>query len=183
MSAQERPSLTVDVTGAQVGVDRSLPDVRDHGVRSGTVGRQALVVPTGEAIRFNLSSVDVIHSFWIPELDFKRDAIPGATESVTLSFARAGVFPGQCAEFCGLRHADMVFTVHAVSPAQFRAWAAGRRQREPGVSVGDATATIAVPDPRAGSGRATSTDHKRIGLNLGIAALAFFLRRAACSRC
>ena len=122
VSAQERPSLTVDVTGAQWEWTFYYPG---YGItaRSGTVGRQALVVPTGEAIRFNLSSVDVIHSFWIPELDFKRDAIPGATESVTLSFARAGVFPGQCAEFCGLRHADMVFTVHAVSPAQFRAWA------------------------------------------------------------
>ncbi len=130
VSAQQRPGLTVDVTGAQWEWTFYYPG---YGItaRSGTVGRQALVVPTGEAIRFNLSSVDVIHSFWVPELDFKRDAIPGATESVTLSFARAGVFRGQCAEFCGLRHADMVFTVHAVSPAVFRAWAAGGGRRSP----------------------------------------------------
>jgi cytochrome c oxidase subunit 2 len=65
----------------------------------------------------------VIHSLWIPELRFKRALIPGATENVTLTFTRAGTFPGQCAEFCGLRHADMVFTVRALSPGAFADWA------------------------------------------------------------
>ena len=45
--------------------------------RSGTVGRQPLVVPTGEAVRFNLTSTDVIHGFWVPEVRFKRDVLPG----------------------------------------------------------------------------------------------------------
>jgi len=71
----------------------------------------------------HLSTIDVIHAFWIPQLRYKRDLIPGTTESATLLFDRAGSFPGQCAEFCGLRHADMVFTVRAVNPAQFTAWA------------------------------------------------------------
>ena len=98
---------------------------RDYGItqRSGTVGRQPLVVPTGEAVRFNLTTVDVIHAFWVPEVRFKRDLIPGATQSVTLVFPDAGTFQGQCAEFCGLRHADMLFTVRAVAPATFAAWA------------------------------------------------------------
>ncbi len=125
VSARERPSLTIDVTGAKWEWQFALP-AYGFGVRSGTVGRQELVVPTDEAIRFNLVSVDVIHSFWIPALRYKRDLIPGATESVTLMFPTAGVFAGQCAEFCGLRHADMVFTVHAVSRAQFEAWAQSR---------------------------------------------------------
>jgi cytochrome c oxidase subunit 2 len=125
VSARERPSLTIDVTGAKWEWQFALPTY-GFSVRSGTVGRQQLVVPTGEAIRFNLVSVDVIHSFWIPALRYKRDLIPGATESVTLMFPTAGAFAGQCAEFCGLRHADMVFTVHAVSPAQFEAWAHSR---------------------------------------------------------
>jgi cytochrome c oxidase subunit II len=122
---RERPSLTIDVTGAKWEWQFSYP-AYGFSVRSGTVGRQPLVVPTNEAIRFNLASADVIHAFWVPELRFKRDLIPGATETVTLDFDHAGVFPGQCAEFCGLRHADMVFDVHAVSPAQFTAWAASR---------------------------------------------------------
>ena len=82
-------------------------------------------MPAGEAVRFNLTSVDVIHSFWIPALRYKHDAIPGSTQVITLLFSR-GVFPGQCAEFCGLRHADMIFTAHAVSRAAFTAWAQSR---------------------------------------------------------
>jgi cytochrome c oxidase subunit 2 len=122
VSARERPSVTVDVTGSKWEWTFRY---RDYGItrRSGTIGRQLLVVPTGQAVRFNLSTVDVIHAFWVPEVRFKRDLIPGATESVTLVFPDAGTFQGQCAEFCGLRHADMLFSVRAVAPAAFAAWA------------------------------------------------------------
>lgn len=91
-------------------------------MRSGTVGRQVLVVPAGAAVRFRLISTDVIHSFWVPALRYKHDLIPGSTQIATLTFP-AGAFAGQCAEFCGLRHADMVLTVHAVNAAAFTAWA------------------------------------------------------------
>ncbi|HUO69054.1 MAG TPA: cytochrome c oxidase subunit II [Gammaproteobacteria bacterium] len=122
MAAHERASLTIDVLAAKWEWQFSYPAF-GFSVRSGAVGRQPLVVPTGEAIRFNLSSADVIHAFSIPEERYKRDLIPGSTQRITLTFSRAGVFPGQCAEFCGLRHADMVFTVRAVTPQQFTAWA------------------------------------------------------------
>jgi cytochrome c oxidase subunit 2 len=125
VSARERPSLTVDVTAAKWEWEFRYPR---YGivVRSGDVGRQPLVLPVGEAIRFNLASQDVIHAFWVPELDFKRDLIPGATETVTLTFTRAGTFPGQCAEFCGLRHPEMLFDVRALAPAAFARWARSR---------------------------------------------------------
>jgi cytochrome c oxidase subunit II len=122
VSAHERPAVTVDVTGSKWEWTFRYPAYRIT-VRSGTVGRQPLVVPTGQAIRFNLATVDVIHAFWVPEVRFKRDLIPGATESVTLTFATAGAFQGQCAEFCGLRHADMVFDVRVVSASAFARWA------------------------------------------------------------
>jgi cytochrome c oxidase subunit II len=122
VASAETPRLVVDVTGAQWEWRFDYP-AYDITRRSGTVGHQSLVVPTNEAIRFDLTSQDVIHSFWIPELDFKRDLFPGNVQRVTLTFARPGTFPGQCAEFCGLRHADMVFTVRAVSPPVFAAWA------------------------------------------------------------
>jgi cytochrome c oxidase subunit II len=96
--------------------------------RSGTVGRQPLVVPAGVPVRFNLTSLDVIHSFWIPALRYKHDAIPGSTQVITLSFGR-GVFPGQCAEFCGVRHSDMLFTAYAVSPSAFTTWARSKGRR------------------------------------------------------
>jgi cytochrome c oxidase subunit 2 len=122
VAARESPSLTVDVTGAKWEWEFRYPR---FGIiaRSGTVGRQPLVVPANQAIRFNLASQDVIHSFWVPTLDFKRDLIPGATEQVTLTFTHTGLFPGQCAEFCGLRHPDMVFNVRVVSASSFAAWA------------------------------------------------------------
>jgi len=123
VSAREHPSLTIDVTGAKWEWQFYYPAYRIN-LHSGTVGRQPLVVPTNETIRFNLTSADVIHAFWVPELRFKRDLTPGSTQQVNLVFTHAGAFPGQCAEFCGLRHSDMVLSVHAVGAAQFRAWAA-----------------------------------------------------------
>jgi cytochrome c oxidase subunit 2 len=126
---QERPVVVVDVTGSKWEWTFFYPA---YGItaRSGTVGRQPLVVPVGEAIRFKLRSLDVIHAFWIPALDYKHDAIPGSTQVITLTFSKPGMFRGACAEFCGLRHADMVFNARAVTPAQFAAWAsAGGRSR------------------------------------------------------
>jgi cytochrome c oxidase subunit 2 len=127
---QERPSLTVDVTAARWEWAFRYPR---YGIvaRSGTVGHQPLVVPANRAIRFNLSSQDVIHSIWVPELRFKRDLIPGETEHVTLTFTQLGTFTGQCAEFCGLRHAEMVFRVHVLAPAKFTRWLSAGRETAP----------------------------------------------------
>ena len=130
VSLGQRPAVVIDVTGSKWEWTFTY---RSYGfsVRSGTVGRQPLVVPAGEPVRFNLTSADVIHSFWIPALRYKHDAIPGSIQVITLAF-RPGVFAGQCAEFCGLRHSDMIFVAHAVSPAAFTAWAGTRgRGRTP----------------------------------------------------
>jgi cytochrome c oxidase subunit II len=118
---QQRPAVVIDVVASKWEWTFNYPA---YGItlRSGTVGRQPLVVPAGEPVRFRLTSLDVIHSFWIPALRYKHDAIPGSTQIATLSFS-PGVFPGQCAEFCGLRHSDMIFTAHAVSPSAFTTWA------------------------------------------------------------
>jgi cytochrome c oxidase subunit II len=121
---RETPALVVDVTGSKWEWTLRYPSY-GFSVRSGTVGHQQFVVPAGVAVRFNLTSADVIHSFWIPALRYKHDAIPGSTQVTTLTFSN-GVFGGQCAEFCGLRHSDMLFTVHAVSPASFAVWARSR---------------------------------------------------------
>ena len=122
VSLKEHPYLTVDVTASQWEWTFTYPR---YGIvhRSGYVGQQPLVVPTGEPVRFRLFSRDVIHSFWIPEIDFKRDAFPGTTETVVLDFPQTGHFIGHCAEFCGLRHAEMVFPVDAVSAGRFTSWA------------------------------------------------------------
>jgi cytochrome c oxidase subunit 2 len=118
---REKPSLTIDVIGARWEWDFRYPG---YGIdqHSGIVGNQPLVVPTHEAIRFNMTSLDVIHGFWIPELEFKHDLFPGRVQYQILTFTQAGRFQGQCSVFCGLRHPEMVFTVRALAPAAFAAW-------------------------------------------------------------
>lgn len=120
LTKQEHPSVVINVAASKWEWTFNYP-AYGITVRSGVVGRQILVVPAGEAVRFRLTSLDVIHSFWIPALRYKHDAISGSTQVTTLVF-RPGVYPGQCAEFCGLRHSDMIFTAHAVTPAAFATW-------------------------------------------------------------
>src|SRR5207249_10795554 len=72
---------------------------------------------------------DVIHSFWVPNLQGKRDLIPGQTTSLWIQADRPGVYRGQCAEFCGMQHAHMAFVVVAEPIDQFIDWL--HRQREP----------------------------------------------------
>ena len=96
----------------------------------GTNRRPAqLRVPAGRPVRFRVRSQDVVHAFWVPALRFKRDAYPGAPNVFTLVFDRRGSYPGRCAEFCGLRHADMVFDVIVMEPRAFERWLAAHRGR------------------------------------------------------
>jgi cytochrome c oxidase subunit II len=122
---RQHPALVLRMTGSKWEWTLTYPSY-GFSVRSGTVGRQPFVVPAGVPVRINLTSADVIHSFWIPGLRYKHDAIPGSTQVTTLAFSE-GVFTGQCAEFCGLRHSDMVFTIHAVSASSFATWARTKR--------------------------------------------------------
>jgi cytochrome c oxidase subunit II len=102
----------------------------DYGITQTAVGRSParLVVPAGVPVEFEQTSVDVIHAFWIPELRFKKDAFPGRVHRFVLTFPRAGVLSGgKCAEYCGLDHAYMTFTVRVMEPGEFRAWAEANR--------------------------------------------------------
>lgn len=80
------------------------------------------VVPVGEVVRFDVTSDDVIHAFWIPYLRYKTYAYPGHVNSFEARFARAGTYEGRCAEFCGLYHTDMEFRIRAVAPGQYSQW-------------------------------------------------------------
>jgi cytochrome c oxidase subunit 2 len=106
-----------------------------------------LVVPANTEIRFRMTSIDVIHSFWIPYLRFKRDAFPGRATEFDLSFERPGAHvDGVCAEFCGLKHDQMVFDVQVMSRAAFQTWAATRRPPPPTPAPAPA-APAAAPAP------------------------------------
>jgi cytochrome c oxidase subunit 2 len=85
-------------------------------------------IPTNRPVVFKVTSRDVIHSFWVPNLQGKRDLIPGYTTAVWLRADRAGTFRGQCAEFCGMQHAHMALDVVAESDRAFDAWLGAMRQ-------------------------------------------------------
>jgi len=79
-------------------------------------------IPINRPIRLELESSDIIHSFWVPQLGGKRDVVPGQINELTFIANTAGMYPGQCAEFCGLSHANMRFRVFVDTPENFAAW-------------------------------------------------------------
>jgi cytochrome c oxidase subunit 2 len=87
-------------------------------------------------IRLRVRTADVIHSFWAPALNRKIDLIPGRENAVLLEADRPGTYRGQCAEFCGLQHANMAFLVVAQPPAEFRAWLRHEAQPARGGAAG-----------------------------------------------
>jgi cytochrome c oxidase subunit II len=84
-------------------------------------GPQA-VLPVNEPVNITLTSQDVEHSFFVPQFLYKRDAIPGMVNHFTIDIENPGVYAGQCAEFCGIYHFAMTFTIRAVSAADFQTW-------------------------------------------------------------
>lgn len=92
-----------------------------------------MVIPAGREVELTETSNDVIHSFWIPALNGKKDAVPGMTSNWKLHADAAGVYQGTCTEYCGLSHSNMRMVVRAVPEADFDAWLANQRKaaREP----------------------------------------------------
>jgi cytochrome c oxidase subunit 2 len=135
----ERPDRVVRVEGFQwqwnfTYVGERLPVKPGQEERSltleGTIARPPeLVLPVGETVRFELQSADVIHAFFVPQFNYKKDVIPGRTNTFEVTVDREGTFPGQCAEYCGLAHNDMHFTVRVVKAPEFRAWLAEAKKQ------------------------------------------------------
>lgn len=92
-------------------------------------------IPVRRNVRFQLEGDDVIHSFWVPSLAGKQDLIPGRPNELSIRAERAGVYRGQCAEFCGLQHAHMAFLVIAETQEAFDKWA--EAQRQPAINPAD----------------------------------------------
>lgn len=98
---------------------------------NGVVGANEIHIPTGETVKVILTTADVIHSFWVPELQTKTDMIPGKINQTWLETNTPGRYRGQCAQFCGLQHANMAFYVVADPPAVFQAWLANQAAPAP----------------------------------------------------
>jgi len=96
-------------------------------------------IPVSRTVEIELVSRDVIHSFWVPRLQGKVDLVPGTTNRVTLRADRPGVYDGECAEFCGVQHAQMRLVVVAQPEAEFRKWLATQRESATVAEAGAAT--------------------------------------------
>ncbi len=147
------PDLTIGVVGFQWNWQFRY---EAEGVQvTGQPGFPAvMVVPTDRTIRFVETSPDVIHSFFVPKFLFKRDVIPGRTNTFELTIKEEGEYIGRCAEYCGEKHPRMNFYVRAVSPQEYDAFIAGLK-RNPGVSIDTAT-PIATGSPAGALGTSES---------------------------
>ncbi len=114
--------LRVDITAFQWQWRFDYPDSGVSVIGSPHDAPPTIVVPLHTRVLFTATSRDVIHSFWLPQERFKRDAFPGRTTSFDLVFDTPGTQRGHCAEFCGLRHSNMDFFVRAVPKAEFDRW-------------------------------------------------------------
>ncbi|MDQ3618083.1 MAG: cytochrome c oxidase subunit II [Pseudomonadota bacterium] len=148
MAMDERVDLVVEVEGRQWWwTFRYL----DGDGRTTATTTDVLALPVGRTVEFRVSSVDVIHSFWIPRLGGKIDAIPGRINTLRLRADVAEPMRGQCAEFCGLEHAHMSFDVVAMPAAAFDRWLTtqGREPLPP-------TTRLTGHDPAASAGAKAS---------------------------
>lgn len=123
-SQREQGALVVEVTAHQWwwNVEYQHPEPAQR-VRTAN----ELHLPVGRTVSIKLLANDVIHSFWVPALHGKLDAIPGHEATLWLRADRPGVYRGQCAEYCGAQHAHMAFLVIAEPPDQFERWIQAQR--------------------------------------------------------
>jgi cytochrome c oxidase subunit 2 len=116
------PNVIIDVTGFQWQWTFAYPNQGNLSFTGSGQNGPQMVVPTGETVLVRLQSKDVIHSFYVPLFNYKLDVIPGRVNQFDITVEEAGTYGGQCAEFCGLGHADMFFTVRAVARPDFDTW-------------------------------------------------------------
>jgi cytochrome c oxidase subunit II len=113
-------ALHIDVVGRQYVWMFKYPN--------GAFSYEEMVAPVGVTVELDIVSVDVAHSWWIPKLGGKFDAIPGYVNHTWFRLERAGVYTGQCAELCGRNHAQMVARVRGVAPAAYARWVVRQKQ-------------------------------------------------------
>jgi cytochrome c oxidase subunit 2 len=114
-----QPAVTIEITGKQWWWQvRYLP----NDVSRQFITANEIHIPVGQPVRLKLIGGDVIHSFWVPQLAGKTDAIPGQTNETWIEADKAGTYRGQCTEYCGLEHSRMAMLVVAQKPEEFQSW-------------------------------------------------------------
>jgi cytochrome c oxidase subunit 2 len=125
-SPQMANAVSINVIGHQWWWEVEYQDPNAPSLRFRTANE--MHIPVGRPVVLNVTSRDVIHSFWVPNLQGKRDLISGYTTSIWLQADRPGLYRGQCAEFCGYQHANMAVSVTAEEDAPFKSWLAAQRR-------------------------------------------------------
>jgi cytochrome c oxidase subunit 2 len=141
--------LKVEVVGHQWWWEFRYPEL-------GIVTANELHVPVGRTVDVRMKTVDVIHSWWVPQFAGKRDAFPNRETRIWFTALEDGEYPGACAEFCGTQHAKMLFTTIAQQPGEFEAWVATRQADSAAAAMRAPTDTagVALPeDPMVTQGR------------------------------
>ncbi len=122
-------SLNIRVIGRQYIWQFVYPGASEPDGLGAPYSYEELVVPTNTTVTLDIVSSDVVHSWWVPQLGGKFQAVPGYHNYTWFKISKPGVFRGQCAILCGRGHARMIATVRAVPPAQFEAWLANQKQQ------------------------------------------------------
>ncbi len=124
------PAVKLRASGFQWGWRFEYPDEGVEVTGSGVPGPE-IVLPVNESIELTVTGIDVIHSFYVPRFLVKYDAIPGREYTVPLRIDEPGIYAGQCAEFCGLYHSQMGFSIRAVTMDEYQAWIAQQQGASP----------------------------------------------------
>lgn len=177
--------MIINVTGQQWWWEYDYPVQEKFGIAQPIITSGQLVIPVGTKVLLRQTSRDVIHSFWIPALNGKRDAVPGRVQTNRIEADTPGIYAGQCTEFCGLSHANMRMETIALSKEDFAKWvtnqqtsyvapAEGTLAKEGetvflnqcvrchqvnGLKRADGTPAIAAPDEYLWSGAAPDLTH------------------------
>jgi cytochrome c oxidase subunit 2 len=120
-------ALEIEVIGKQYIWQFVYPGANEPDGLGAPYSYEEMVVPTNTTVSLDIVSEDVVHSWWIPELGGKFQAVPGYHNYTWFKISKPGIYRGQCAFLCGRGHARMIATVHAEPPAQFEAWLARQK--------------------------------------------------------
>ena len=142
-----RPALTLDVTGRQYWWEVQYNSAEPSGIFTTA---NEIHIPVGVPVLVRLHGADVIHSFWVPQLSGKTDAIPGQTNLSWIQADRPGRYHGQCSEFCGFQHAHMAFDVVAEPEPEFEQWRARQVQSAAPPTTPEQTRGLALIEYRCG---------------------------------
>ena len=177
--------MIINVTGQQWWWEYDYPANNEYGITQPIITSGQLVIPVGTKVMLRETSRDVIHSYWIPALNGKRDAVPGRITINRLEADEPGIYAGQCTEFCGLSHANMRMEAVALSKEDFAKWVANqlkpyaapaegtlakegetvflnqctRCHQVNGLTRADGTPVIAAPDENVWSGAVPNLSH------------------------